>query len=926
MNYKHAITPFIISASLLNMTSAFSSQHKVVNSNQDKHYEEKKVTESNERKDAVDEVIEVVGSRLSGGDPSVKVTVITSEMIAAKGLLNAEDIIRSLPQNHATLSRNSSATPQINGIDELGLGVSSFGASAANLRGMGSANTLVLVNGRKPPSIPGQQDFVTNLNNIPSSMIERVEVITGGASAIYGSDAMAGVINIVLKKYIDDFSVRLRSSRSYTKKQKNTLDLNYGKSWDSTAFALGASYSKDTPNKVNKTGWYTKDYRQLYPNLSIAAARSLDFRKNYRSGLVYFAPTQSQGIIAPVGSNGSNLLPQQFLPTTSDDKIDILPVDIGGEWEEKSVFYRVSHDLTDSFEIFTEGYFTNNNAKTNTDPSINPGRFLVPASNAYNPFGRDVYVSYNPFSEQQLGLIKKPYQESTESSAYFVMGFDFEVLENLTWNTTYNISNSESDFTSFNMSPPKSSLNLPEEQLNRLNELLASSDPNIAINLFGDGSLQSEQISELFIPYIYVKNETKKESFESYIRYSITNPLSTSPIELVSGIQYNKAELINKFDYASSQKQFAYFAELNLPIIENKSFIKNLIIIASARYDKYNITGGEGVEFDDNGNWTSIVDKHAKFSHVTPAIGFSWQVNDELTLRYKRSGGFRAPSFTDLFTVNNIAPRISFIFDPLKMIDGQENPLVRGLVVQTSNPDLKPETSVEHAISLSYFPQWSKGLTIDVKYSDFTFSDKILWSFELQKLIPLDVYGNLEQFFIRDSEGNILQNNTMPVNIAKAKARDLEIEIAKRFEISSYALKLGAYYYTMLQNDNYYTDNSEGVSRLGLASGIDKYRIKLNAGLEGDTWSSYFFINYTPGYINDDDGLPSELDRDVDSYTTVDWSVAYSGFENTDIRLGVNDLLNEDKPFILNSYGQPFDLSRVNLNGRTVYLDIKKSF
>ena len=137
--------------------------------------------------DAEIEQIVVTGSRikmanLEGTSP---VTQVTSADIQTQGVTRVEDLINQLPQAFAAQNANVS-----NG---------ATGTATVNLRGLGSARTLVLVDGRRMP-YGGVTNSAADLNQIPAAMVERVEVLTGGASAVYGSDAIGGVVNFIMKK------------------------------------------------------------------------------------------------------------------------------------------------------------------------------------------------------------------------------------------------------------------------------------------------------------------------------------------------------------------------------------------------------------------------------------------------------------------------------------------------------------------------------------------------------------------------------------------------------------------------------------------------------------------------------------------------------------------------------------------------------
>jgi len=149
------------------------------------------------------EAVTVTGSRIPRAqiEGPAPITAITAEDIRRNGFANVTDLMTSVTQNLGALDNNQST----DGF--------SPGAQAVDLRGLGPNHTLVLVNGRRiadyPQAYDGNSNF-TDISNLPTSLIERVEILTGSASAIYGSDAMSGVINFILKKKADGTTIDYR--------------------------------------------------------------------------------------------------------------------------------------------------------------------------------------------------------------------------------------------------------------------------------------------------------------------------------------------------------------------------------------------------------------------------------------------------------------------------------------------------------------------------------------------------------------------------------------------------------------------------------------------------------------------------------------------------------------------------------------------
>ena len=170
--------------------------------------------------DAVQETVFVTGSRIAKQDfvSNSPIATVDSETFELTGSVNTEDVLNTLPQAVPGFDRSSNNPGD--------------GTATANLRGLGTARTLVLVDGRR--MVPSRGDGVVDLNNIPAAMIERVEVITGGASAVYGSDAMAGVINFILKDDFEGFeaNVGYESVVEEGDAQFWTADLTWGANFD----------------------------------------------------------------------------------------------------------------------------------------------------------------------------------------------------------------------------------------------------------------------------------------------------------------------------------------------------------------------------------------------------------------------------------------------------------------------------------------------------------------------------------------------------------------------------------------------------------------------------------------------------------------------------------------------------------------------
>lgn len=180
------------------------------------------------------ERIEVTGSRIQRQDmeSASPVTIISAEAIRAEGFTSVDQLL----QAQTSMAGAALGSSSNNGSD---------GVAQVDLRGMGSQRTLVLLNGRRMVNSGSGADSSVDLNSIPVSMISRVEILKDGASAVYGSDAIAGVVNIITKKDFEGFQLDLNgSTTSESDGETGEISGLYGFNTDGGNYTIGAAYSK----------------------------------------------------------------------------------------------------------------------------------------------------------------------------------------------------------------------------------------------------------------------------------------------------------------------------------------------------------------------------------------------------------------------------------------------------------------------------------------------------------------------------------------------------------------------------------------------------------------------------------------------------------------------------------------------------------
>ena len=886
-------------------------------------------TETLERPDEAtryDGEIVSTGTRLLSADPSARIEVITAEEIKARGVATVEEILRTIPQHFSTISNTTNL--DIGGVLDINLGALGLGTSTANLRGLGSANTLVLVNGRRIAGAAGEQDFFANIRDIPAASIERVEINLDGGSAIYGADAIAGVINFILKKDYRGFSLTGRYENSNTDADQYNASATGGYGWNSGNITGTVSYTKSDPISNAKTGYITRDYRSLFGGDEL-----YDFRSPFdlRSGGVSDSPFDNPSLILPVGNDGRNAAEGDFAAITPEDRLDFINENAGGGTEDWSISANLVQEVGSKLELRGDVLWSDN--KTNSRVgTLAGGAIPVPESNAFNPFGRLVYVHYNPATEVAAGLLPEAEQFSTNEQLRFNAGFDYAISDNIKLVVDYTQSESTGFSEQINFGRVGRDFDtegdpfIDPEAAERLAAALASSDPDVAVNLFGDGTGQNPSVADLYTPTGISTDGTKLQELTGYFTGEAFNVPGGGAISYVAGGEWRRESLpAGAFDSIGipqpKRDLYSVFGELSVPVIgpeSNSSFGESLVLTAQARYDEYTTEGAEGN--DDNGDPNIVT---AKFDNISPRLGFSYVPVDGFRLRGSWSEGFRAPSFSDLFSTFDRL--FSFgVFDPLI------GEFVPGISEFGPNVDLQPETSDTIDLGFTLTPPSVDGLRFDIAYSKIDFKNRIASSFELGQLLPPEVYGNLEQFFIRDDDGTLMRVINRPVNVTRRVSETIDFDLSHSFDTKYGTFEPGVNFHHVIKQFDQAIEGSPEASFVGESIGIDESRLEGRLNWYKDDWSADIYVTHTPGYLNTDfEGsfvfrpIPN---MEVDSRTVADMSVRKSFDNGLRVRAGGRNIFNADFPFMLSSNGQPYDTTRVDLRGRVFFVELTYDF
>ncbi|MCY3817075.1 MAG: TonB-dependent receptor [Gammaproteobacteria bacterium] len=871
----------------------------------------------------------VTGSRLEGGDASARVYSYTAEDIAVRGVSSIEEFFRTLPWAFPSITTQSNMSYDTPGSeyaagsdsrdekwDQLGLGV-----STVNLRALGSANTLVLVNGRRVAGKAGEEDDFANILTIPLSAIERVDIQLDGASAVYGSDAIGGVVNFITRKDWQGLAVSYRHEYSSTDADHTKASITGGYAWGSGS--VTAILSRDTSEPITnaKTGWSSSDFRgYLGPEFDLRSTA------NSQPGVVcevdswpwsphsLRCPYSWQNIPRyqlPAGHSGVGATVDDFVTIAAGEDpptlLDWVLPQNGADSTRESVTVNLEQYVTDDLRVFAD--FRRSKLDSYQEWDIYVGFLPVPASNAYNPFGRSVGVLYTPLKEYQDGTWPAQYTESTttERQADFGLIWTFADSHELTLEATRTESEREAYRMRARTTRPRW-----DPTADAFYAALSSSDPNTAINPFGDGTAPGGSLADfLVVGEGPVEGGTEKRNYNLTLRGSLFN-LWGGPVSYAAGAErreeYVLRTVINsnslnpwlgeytKQDSGSaigvdrpSREITAYYVELSVPLIgpENaRPGLESLTLSLAARRDEYQSAGAhyiqirEGyqgfqwvqVEYEywhpDNG-WNTAIRNTPVFSYArseddpnitgvkqsrtSPRVGFRYQPTSTFTLRGRWSRSFKPPVWSELFSATDSGLQrqrrySSPYFDPYA--PGGPADIRAFYVISSYNPTLKNEFSDNYSVGFDWTPSSIPGLQWTADWYKVDFTNKIAHSSSFIRNNPELVFNNPD-IVERDEEGNAVQVYHWPVNLDEKYSEMVQTGLQYTFESAFGRFTPRINYTRVLEEYMRLTEDAPILSDLGTQNGSNKYQLQGSLSWTRGNMAADLFIYYTPAYLND---------------------------------------------------------------------------
>ncbi len=875
----------------------------------------------------------VTGSRMVGGDPSARVYSFSAEDIAVRGLSSLEDLFRTLPFAFSSITTQTDMLFGGGASDtDKNLGALGLGTSTVNLQALGSANTLVLINGRRVAGNPGDQDDFANILTVPLEAIERVDIQLDGASAVYGADAIGGVVNFIVKKNYSGIGATIRNEWSSTDADRQKGSVQAGYTWASGSISGSISHSGSEPIDVRKAGWTSSDYRDRFgPEFDLRRTfygqpgLVCEFNGSYLfPGCSFFNPTiyQLPADHSGVGATVDDFLVNQVVP------VDYVPPQNGSDWSRNALNVIFEQYLTDDFRVYVDLLYSDLDSYQQFQTSMTG--YLVPASNAFNPFGRTMVVGYWPNAEVESGLIPRSYTESEKKQRNHNVGFLWEFADVHQFQLNVTLSDSES--IAYQVRPDYRRSEWDPTQ-DTFYAAIASPDPNVALNVFGNGTAQSQGFAELFTNALGPSlGFTEKTTVDPLLRGELFE-IWGGAIKYAVGAEYRETVIYDKYQrYAEggieeegeeefigvsepTQELRAYFAEFAFPIVGEQNArpgINLLTLTAQARYDSYEAEGADGGidfvggfgtrrQFVPSEGWISVPGfvssqvgmpniVKTKQSRTSPRFGIAYRPTRSVLVRAAWSRSFKAPVFSDTFNTRNSREFNSYYTDPYAPGGPSFGPIPTQF--QSNNLDINAEHGDKWSLGFDWSSTSIPGLRWIVDWKRTDFKDKIEYGSTLLYNYA-DIAFRLPQLVERDATGRAVTIYNTSINIAEKISESVDVHLEYSFDTSWGHFTPRINYYRVLDEFFRITPETEPVDRVGTQKGSDEYRITGSLTWQRGRFGLDMFVYYKPSYVNEDavtcygdligigrcQNFGDTVAIDVGSSTTVDVTATYV-FEN----------------------------------------------
>lgn len=884
---------------------------------------------------ASDEVLEdavVTGSRIvrDGYDAPTPTTVLGEELLKGIPVQNIAEHLNFLPSMVGS-TRNNAST----------ISAGLVGINALNLRNMGTARTLVLFDGQRLPA--ATTGGVVDVNIIPDSLVERVEIVTGGASAAWGSDAVSGVVNYVLDKDFTGLRTDLSGAvTTYGDDKQYRLSVAGG-----TAFAGGRGHLIASGEHAWNEGisgiprdWYVGAKQFNNPNYTPTNGQPFVLvRRNV--GYTNVAPG---AIITTAAANG----PLAGIYFTDGGEVRRLNYGTprngnwmqGGDWKvtdfgdgpqalsvptsRQNFFLRTSYDVTDNVNVFGQFSWSMSKIDMITTPMFNFGGLNISRDNPFLPASVASAMDANGLSRVEIGTWNAdigglPYEANRKLRRY-VVGAEgsFSAIGAKPWKWDVTFTRNDSDIWQWLLIPDNAKY---REALDAVRDATGTpvcrstlTNPGngcVPFNILGVGTASPGALN-------YVNGEAWLDMTirQDIVDASISgDPFSNwaGPVSVAAGATHRKEKAWGDSDPVSKRNGYwagnykainggydvsELFAETVVPLAKDLAFAQSLDFNGAVRYTDYSESG----------------------SVVTWKAGATWVPIEDIKFRFTRSRDIRAGNLADLFQPGQTLT--GNLSDPFF------TPPQNYTYTYTSvgNTAIKPEKGDTTDIGIVLQPRFLPGFSFSADLWDIKLKDAI-GSVALATMVRECVVTGTDycEFIQRDPVTNrIINVDLKPVNLAQQQTRGLDLEASYVFRLFGGRGSLRALHTEFLRdrsfsglpgavwNSNLDVGTPGSRSLITASYDLDRFGATVSARLMSDRVLSNTNIECTSGCPASTTQNVTIEDNSVDGYFYLDLGLRYDFTSQVQGYASITNILNQDPAIIAN--GQGIGSQQRNLN------------
>lgn len=873
--------------------------------------------------------ITVTGTRISGFTAPTPVTTLGQDELETKAISTVSELLDDVPQLRINQNIGKSSEP--------------VGASNADLRGLGTQRTLVLIDGRRVAITDPAGTIDTNI--VPVALISSVEIVTGGASAAYGSDAVAGVVNFKLDKKLKGLKLDVAYGQTtYNDYHRPTVSAAYGTGLldDRLHLAVAGDYLRNSGQTSQAARPWGDDQTALLTNPAYTATNGqprLIISDNAR-----FVQSTGGGVLAR--ANGLAIAQRLGFPTGTGVQFDrngnpvpfTYGTNIGGVYmtggdggtvqdagnlqpliERFTGYGSVTFDVSDNITFFADALYSRVNVLSDLSEKIDNGNITIRNDNAFLPSSVRAAMAAAALSSISIGRIdyeggESIYDNSTVARRY-TFGVEGRLGAGWTWDVSGQIGRNNYESLAINNRLVQRFTNAADAVINPATGQpvcrirLTTPNPTdaqdpyrdnrdcVPVNLFGNGSISQGALS-----YYRVDSFTRSRQEQDVFAANMSgSPFATwaGDVKVAFGAEYRRERTVQTADADSAGRRLQSinsqpfdaeytvkegYAEVVVPLAQGSRFADSLDVNGAIRYTDYSLSGGV----------------------VTWKLGVNYAPYSDLRFRATLSRDIRAPNNFELFSRGNQV--VNSIIDPRVNIGRQTLQLTSG------NPTLTPEKADTFTGGVIFQPSFLRGFRASIDYYRISIKQAIT-TVPAQSIVNFCEEGRTEfcSGVIRDPvTQQITQVNVIPFNADSIKTSGVDVELQYRFPVLGGDLKLRGlanYVAEISTTSNSVTNDYVGLAGIGAPpQGLPEWRINLDADYSVDGFKFGVGYRYIDGGKFDTRFNITTLDlidNNVSGRSYIDLSASYKVTSAVELYGRVENLFDVDPPITPNTLLQP---------------------